>query len=73
MIAGVFVYIWVFINVVPDYQTVTRAASSAIYNAQAFGSYAFLLLTVVLCLGPLARLDERFLPLVSNRRHFGVL
>ena len=28
---------------------------------------------MVLCIGPLARLDPRFLPLLYNRRHFGVL
>ncbi|MEW6304665.1 MAG: Rieske 2Fe-2S domain-containing protein [Verrucomicrobiota bacterium] len=33
---------------------------------------AFLLLHVILCLGPLARLDRRFLPLLYNRRHLGV-
>jgi len=40
---------------------------------RAFGSCAFLMLTVVLSIGPLARLDRRFLPLLYNRRHFGVL
>ena len=40
---------------------------------RAFGSAAFLMLTVILCIGPLARLDRRFLPLLYNRRHFGVL
>ena len=38
-----------------------------------FGSCAFLMLTVILSIGPLARLDRRFLPLLYNRRHFGVL
>lgn len=33
---------------------------------------AFLLLHVVLVVGPLARLDRRFLPLLYNRRHLGV-
>jgi len=33
---------------------------------------AFLLLHVILCIGPLARLDTRFLPLLFNRRHLGV-
>ncbi len=33
---------------------------------------AFVLLTVILCIGPLARLDRRFLPLLYNRRHLGV-
>ncbi len=39
---------------------------------RAFGTAAFLLLHVTLCIGPLARLDERFLPLLYNRRHLGV-
>lgn len=33
---------------------------------------ALLLLHVTLCIGPLARLDTRFLPLLYNRRHLGV-
>jgi nitrite reductase/ring-hydroxylating ferredoxin subunit/DMSO/TMAO reductase YedYZ heme-binding membrane subunit len=33
---------------------------------------ALLLLHVILCIGPLARLDSRFLPLLYNRRHLGV-
>jgi DMSO/TMAO reductase YedYZ heme-binding membrane subunit/nitrite reductase/ring-hydroxylating ferredoxin subunit len=37
-----------------------------------FGTAAFLLLNIVLCIGPLARLDRRFLPLLYNRRHLGV-
>ncbi len=40
---------------------------------RAFGSCAFLMLTVILSTGPLARLNRRFLPLLYNRRHFGVL
>jgi nitrite reductase/ring-hydroxylating ferredoxin subunit/DMSO/TMAO reductase YedYZ heme-binding membrane subunit len=40
---------------------------------RAFGSCAFLMLTVILAIGPLARLDRRFLSLLYNRRHFGVL
>src|SRR5216684_359935 len=39
---------------------------------RALGSGAFLLLNVVLCIGPLCRLDPRFLPLLYNRRHLGV-
>lgn len=39
---------------------------------RAFGTGAFLLLHVVLWIGPLARLDRRFLPLLYNRRHLGV-
>ena len=40
---------------------------------RAFGSCAFILLTIILSIGPLARLDPRFLPLLYNRRHLGVM
>jgi len=39
---------------------------------RAFGTAALLLLHVVLAIGPLARIDRRFLPLLWNRRHLGV-
>lgn len=39
---------------------------------RAFGTAAFLLLHVILAIGPLCRLDRRFLPLLYNRRHLGV-
>jgi len=39
---------------------------------RALASCGFWLLTVALCVGPLARLDRRFLPLLYNRRHLGV-
>lgn len=48
----------------PDAQTLSM---------KAFGSCAFVLLSIVLAIGPLARLDRRFLPLLYNRRHLGVL
>ena len=38
-----------------------------------FGLVALLLLHVVLAIGPLCRLDRRFLPLLYNRRHLGVV
>jgi len=39
---------------------------------RAFGTAAFLLLHVILCIGPLCRLNPQFLPLLYNRRHAGV-
>lgn len=39
---------------------------------RASGTLAFLMLHIILCIGPLCRLDKRFLPLLYNRRHFGV-
>lgn len=41
--------------------------------ARATATAAFLLLHVILCLGPLCRLNRAFLPLLYNRRHAGVL
>lgn len=49
------------------------AVSEPVRQMRAFGACAFLLLTLILCLGPLARLNRRFLPLVYNRRHLGVV
>ncbi len=40
---------------------------------RAFGICAFAMITLILCIGPLARLNPRCLPLLYNRRHFGVL
>ena len=39
---------------------------------RAYGSAAFILLHVILSIGPLSRLNRRFLPLLYNRRHMGV-
>ncbi len=36
------------------------------------GTASFLLLHIILSIGPLSRLDRRFLPLLYNRRHMGV-
>jgi nitrite reductase/ring-hydroxylating ferredoxin subunit/DMSO/TMAO reductase YedYZ heme-binding membrane subunit len=40
---------------------------------RALATCAFLLLNIILCIGPLARIDRRFLPLLYNRRHLGVI
>ena len=37
-----------------------------------FGVAAFVLLHLILCIGPLCRLNPKFLPLLYNRRHAGV-
>lgn len=46
--------------------------SNEILILRALGTCAFLLLHVTLCIGPLARLDRRWLPVLYNRRHLGV-
>ena len=73
MLASVFAYLWLFIEVTPGIMDNEGRINAQIHNARAFGSCAFFMLTVILCIGPLARLDNRFLPLLYNRRHFGVM
>ncbi len=73
LIAAAGLYLWVFVTLVPPALDHEREITGQIHNARAFGTCAFLMLTVILCIGPLARLDDRFLPLLYNRRHFGVL
>ncbi len=55
---------------------VTKALHSTITDEillmRATASAAFLLLHVILVIGPLCRLNRRFLPLLYNRRHAGV-
>ena len=40
---------------------------------RALGACAIVLLHVILCIGPLARLNPRFLLILYNRRHLGVM
>jgi nitrite reductase/ring-hydroxylating ferredoxin subunit len=50
-----------------------ESISDEVLLIRATGSCAFVLLHVILCIGPLARLEPRFLPLLYNRRHLGVM
>ena len=73
VVGGIAVYLWLFRWVSQIVLSGDHAITPEILGMRAWGSCAFLLLTAILCLGPLARLDRRFLPLVYNRRHFGVI
>jgi len=46
--------------------------SDEILLIRAFGTCALILLHLLLAIGPLARFDPRFAPLLYNRRHLGV-
>ncbi len=72
-IVAIVLYLYVFLRVGGALQDVTRPVDGAILRMRAFGTCAFFMLTIILCIGPLARLDRRFLPLLYNRRHFGVM
>ncbi len=73
MLAAVVFYLWFFIAITPSIMDHDGRINSQVHNARAFGSCAFLMMSVILCIGPLARIDRRFLPLLYNRRHFGVM
>lgn len=48
-------------------------ADPVIALIRGLGLTAFMMLTAILSIGPLARLSPRFLPFLYNRRHFGVM
>ncbi len=70
--AGVLAYLTAFLAVGATVWTGDRAIGFPVLLMRALGTCALVMLHVVLALGPLARLDRRFVPLVYNRRHLGV-
>jgi len=70
VIAGSLSFLTIFVLVSWSTQP-SHTIETAIIRA--FGTLAFVLLHLVLIIGPLARLDHRFLPLLYNRRHLGVM
>ncbi len=73
LVAGVVAYLLLYLQLAPLLSPSVAAINAPIHRMRAFSSCAFLLLTLVLAIGPLARIDTRFLPLLYNRRHFGVI
>jgi nitrite reductase/ring-hydroxylating ferredoxin subunit/DMSO/TMAO reductase YedYZ heme-binding membrane subunit len=69
IVAGIVVYLALFLGLA---STVRPQATIETLIIRAFGTLGLLLLHVVLSIGPLCRLDTRFLPLLYNRRHLGV-
>lgn len=73
MAGAALAYIGIFFGVTRLLWTGVNAYSDEIVLIRATGSCALILLHVIFCIGPLARLDRRFLPLLYNRRHLGVM
>jgi len=73
LLAGVVLYIASYLVLTHWLEPPKDLLAAVDLRIRAFGSCAFIMLTIILCIGPLARLDRRFLPLLYNRRHFGVL
>ena len=67
--AFVLIYTGVFAGLTLATQPLVTAETVVI---RASGSLAFVLLTLILLIGPLARVDPRFLVVLYNRRHLGV-
>ncbi len=65
----VILYLLVFII---GYSIFDPEATEETLIIRSTGSLAFFLLHVILAIGPLSRLDKRFLPILYNRRHLGV-
>jgi nitrite reductase/ring-hydroxylating ferredoxin subunit/DMSO/TMAO reductase YedYZ heme-binding membrane subunit len=72
VLGGVLGYLGAFLLVGSVVWTGDEAIGFPILLVRAFGTCAVVLLHLVLAIGPLARLNRRFLPLVYNRRHLGV-
>ena len=64
---ALYIYLFVFIS-----QQIDPDVDIKGVNIRAYGSAAIILLHVILSIGPLARLNTKFLPLLFNRRHLGV-
>ena len=69
LVGGVAVHLVVFIMLT---KLLYPRVTDEIMLIRAFGTGALLLLHIILCIGPLCRLDPRFLPMLYNRRHAGV-
>ena len=72
LVAGVVLFIAVFIIVGLTRWQGTAAAHPVTLLMRATSSCAITMLSIILMIGPAARLSPRFSPLLYNRRHFGV-
>jgi methionine sulfoxide reductase heme-binding subunit len=72
MLAGITVYLVAFVAGSSLGLPAGESFTPVQIMIRATGSLAMLMLSLVLCLGPLARLSARFKPFVYNRRHLGV-
>jgi nitrite reductase/ring-hydroxylating ferredoxin subunit len=73
LIAGVALFVGTFMTVGALRNPPNEYPAWIGLRIKALGTCAFTMLTIILMIGPLARLSPRFLPLLYNRRHFGVL
>ena len=72
MLSGVALYLVAFITLTYATQPAGDSLTPIQAMIRATGTLAFLLLSFILCIGPLARFTHRFRPFLYNRRHIGV-
>lgn len=72
MLAGIALYLVGFVAVSSVAPPAGESFTPIQILIRATGTLAFLMLTFILCIGPLARLTPRFKPFLYNRRHLGV-
>ncbi len=73
LFAFVAIFIGVFMFVGLQTHASGHSADPVVLAIRALGTAAFSLLTIILAIGPLARMNKRFLTLLYNRRHLGVV
>ena len=66
LIAAVVLYIGTYLFLAYRFDPPKDEPAAIDLRIRAFGTCAFLMLTIILSIGPLARLDRRFLPLLYN-------
>lgn len=66
---GMVLYIVLFAVITLVFNSKTTPETLVI---RSFGSLAIVMLHIILIIGPLSRLNNRFLPILYNRRHLGV-
>ena len=72
LLVGIALYLVVFVAVSSVSPPPDESFAPIQILIRATGTLAFLLLTFILTIGPLARLTPRFKPFLYNRRHLGV-
>lgn len=72
MLVGMAAYLATFTAVTIAAQPEGESFTPLQLGMRATGTLAFLMLTFILAIGPLARLTTRFRPFLYNRRHLGV-
>ena len=66
---GMVLYLVLFVVITLVFNSKTTPETLVI---RSFGSLAIVMLHIILIIGPLSRLNNRFLPILYNRRHLGV-